>query len=105
MSSSSDANGTVAEKSDRIQQLAWNSFAAYVNSGGDAASFRTVERAFTAEPTEDDYVEYLSFLSEVGPAFPDGKPFPNSINSTQGMQIVIQPKIPLVILLKGVQEL
>ena len=79
MSSSGDANGPGAEKNDRMQELAWNSFAAYVNSCGDVASFRTAERTFTAEPTEDDYVEYFNFLSQVRRAYPDVEPSPNSI--------------------------
>ena len=54
-------------KSDRINELAWSSFAAYVNSGGDVNSFGTVEKSFSAEPSEEDYVNYFDFLSRANP--------------------------------------
>ena len=54
-------------KSDRINELAWSSFAAYVNSGGDVNRFGAVEKSFSAEPTEEDYVNYFNFLSKANP--------------------------------------
>ena len=56
-----------SENNDRINELAWSSFAAYVNSGGDASSFAAVEKSFSAEPAEEDYVNYFNFLSKANP--------------------------------------
>ena len=52
---------------DRINELAWSSFAAYVNSGGDVNRFGAVEKSFSAEPTQEDYINYLKFLSKANP--------------------------------------
>ena len=38
---------TLTNGGDRINELAWNSFAAFINSEGDE---------FLSEPTEDDYL-------------------------------------------------
>ena len=52
---------------ERINELAWSSFAAYVNSGGDGESFATADKTFRAEPTEEDYFDYFDFLTKANP--------------------------------------
>ena len=64
---SSSSSSSSSQKNDRINELAWSSFAAYVNSGGDANSFAATEKSFSAEPTEDDYINYFNFLSKANP--------------------------------------
>ena len=61
------ASSSSSQKSDRINELAWSSFAAYVNSGGDPNSFAAAGKSFSVEPTEEDYVNYFNFLSKANP--------------------------------------